>query len=314
VPKSRLGVALLLPPPVCHEVDGLRWALGDPALGRIPSHVTLVPPVNVREDAVPDALDVLRRAAAESRPFRLTLGPVATFLPVNPVAYLAVGGDLEALHALRNRVFAPPLERPLTWPFVPHVTIADEAGPERIEAAVVALADFAAEVVFDCVHLLQQFDSRVWRPIADAPFDAPAVVGRGGPGMELELTVSERLDVEAQAFEAREWAAEPTGERRVPLAVTARRGGRVVGVAGGRVAPDAKAAHLSTLIVAADERGTGAGAQLVAAFVSAAVDHGAERATVRTRNEGFYRRLGWRELARLPDGFVLFGRELGSPA
>jgi 2'-5' RNA ligase/ribosomal protein S18 acetylase RimI-like enzyme len=365
VPRFRLGVALLLPPPVCHQVDGLRWALGDPALGRIPSHLTLVPPVNVREEAVPDALAVLRAAAAETRPFRVSLGPVASFLPVNPVAYLAVGGDLQALHVLRDRVFTRPLERPLTWAFVPHVTIADEAAPDRIEAAVAALADFAAEVVFDRVHLLQQFDSRVWRPIADVEFGAPAVVGRGGPGMELELTVSERLDREALAFEAREWAAEPTGEQRVPLAVTARRAGRVVGVASGRIVrgpwavggavgdaggsvasrPEAGSeagggasggaagsrasggpsggseagggaetacAHISTLIVAADERRTGVGSHLVAAFLSAAADLGAEHATVRTRNEAFYRRLGWVELARQPDGFVLFGRDLGT--
>jgi 2'-5' RNA ligase len=165
VPKARLGVALLIPPPLDAEVDGLRRAVGDPALGRIPAHLTLVPPVNVRE--VKEAVAVLRRAAAPSRPLRLELGPPATFLPVNPVLYLSVHGELDDLHALRDRVFKPPLERDLTWPFVPHVTLADEADPARIEAALTALADYRAEVTFDRLTLLQEGPGRIWTPLAE---------------------------------------------------------------------------------------------------------------------------------------------------
>src|SRR5436190_9490646 len=127
VPKHRLGVALLIPDPVATEVDALRRGLGDPALGRISPHLTLVPPVNVRADALDDALAVLRAAAAAlNEPLSLELGPIATFMPVNPVLYLAVGGELERLQELRDRIFQPPLERSLSWPFVAHVTVADE--------------------------------------------------------------------------------------------------------------------------------------------------------------------------------------------
>jgi len=169
MPKRRLGVALLVPPPVDAEVDGLRRALGDPALGRIPAHLTLVPPVNVREDRMDDALGVLRQASAVVEPFALELGPVATFAPVNPVLYLDVGGGAGAVHTLRDAVFTDPLSRPLTWPFVPHVTVADEAPPDRIEAAVVALAPYRVTVDIDRVHLLEEGPGRVWRPIAEQP-------------------------------------------------------------------------------------------------------------------------------------------------
>jgi len=193
VPKARLGVALLIPPALAAEVDGLRRALDDGALGRIPPHITLVPPVNVREDRLADALAVLRAAAAASRPLALTLGPVATFLPVNPVVYLAVGGEAAArLRALRDAVFSEPLARPLTWPWVPHVTLADEAPVDRVSAAVTALAGYRVEAVFDRVHLLREGPGRVWEPIADVPFAAPAVVGRGG--LPVELSVTDRLD------------------------------------------------------------------------------------------------------------------------
>jgi 2'-5' RNA ligase len=214
----RVGVALLLPEPVRTEVDGLRRALGDPTRPRIPPHLTLVPPVNVRDDRMADALAVLRAAAATSRPLRLALGPPATFLPVNPTVYLDVGGDLDALHALRDRVFRDPLERTLTWPFVPHVTIADDIDPARIPAALAALADYTADVTVDRVHLLQEGPGRTWEPVADAPFAPPAVIGRGG--LPLELTTTERLDPEGTAL-----------DDDTRLAVTARREGRVVGTA-----------------------------------------------------------------------------------
>jgi 2'-5' RNA ligase len=304
MPRWRLGVALLIPPPVREEVDGLRRALGDPARGRIPAHLTLVPPVNVREDAIPDALAVLRDAAAQTPPLHLTLGPPATFLPDNPVIYLDVAGDLDALHALRDRVFVPPLQRPLTWPFVPHVTIADDAPPNRIPPALHALADFTVDVAIDRVHILREGDGRIWTPIADAPLSPAVIRGRGG--LPLDLTTSTTLDPEAAAFTDAQWADEPDADRddRTPLVVVARRAGRVVGTATGRTT------HLSSLIVAADERGTGIGAHLVNAFIDAAASRGATAVTVRTKSPDFYRRLGWVDRGDLDDGFVRLGRTL----
>jgi 2'-5' RNA ligase len=190
--RVRLGVALLVPAPLDAEIDGMRRALGDGTLGRMPAHLTLVPPVNVREDRLGEALAVLRRAAAATRPLTVTLGPPASFLPDSPTIYLRVDGDVQAL---RDRVFVEPLARPVTWPFVAHVTLADEAPPERIDAALSALADYQVEVAFDRVHLLREGPGRVWEPIADAVFAPPAVIGRGG--LPVEITVSERLDPEA---------------------------------------------------------------------------------------------------------------------
>ena len=117
MPRQRLGVALLLPEPAASEVDTLRRAMGADDVDRLPSHLTLVPPVNVHDDDMPAALDLLRDAAQRTTPFSLTLGPPRTFLPINPVLYLEVGGDVAAVDALRNRIFRPPLERNLTWPF-----------------------------------------------------------------------------------------------------------------------------------------------------------------------------------------------------
>ncbi|HUR18352.1 MAG TPA: 2'-5' RNA ligase family protein [Acidimicrobiales bacterium] len=168
--KCRLGVALLLPPDLAAEVDGLRRGLGDGALARIPPHITLVPPVNVREGQLDEAFAILRRAAATTAPLAVKVGPPATFVPDNPVVYLQVGGDLAPLRTLRDAVFLEPLDRPLTWPWVPHVTIADDAAPGRIRAALVALQDYVVEATFDSVHLLREKPGRIWEPVANALF------------------------------------------------------------------------------------------------------------------------------------------------
>jgi 2'-5' RNA ligase len=162
----RLAVALLVPEPTATEIDGLRRALGED-LDRVPPHITLVPPVNVRVEDVDAAFAVLRRAAANVAPFTVTLGPATTFAPVNPVVYLAVGGEVEPVHALHRAVLTDVLERTPTHEFVPHATIVEHTTPERIEAALVALADYRVDVRFESVHLLQQ-DGRAWSPIAEA--------------------------------------------------------------------------------------------------------------------------------------------------
>jgi len=216
----RLGVALLAPPPFDTEVDAFRRALEDGSRGRIPPHLTLVPPVNVAADRLSDVLAVLRVAGWVAAPFRAVFGPPATFLPDNPVLYLPVVEGVEEVRALRDRVFVEPLDRPLTWPFVPHVTLADGASPERIAAARIALAGYRATVDFDRVHLLRQRDDRVWSPIAEVPLGPPMVRGRGGLPVELSLTA--RADPEAAAL-----LAEGASRQSV---VTARRDGAVAGV------------------------------------------------------------------------------------
>ncbi len=290
VPRLRLGVALLVPEPLAAQVDGLRLACDDGAYGRIPPHLTLVPPVNVRVADVPDALRVLRAAASGARPFTVRLGPPATFLPATPTLHLAVGGRGDAtqvLRSLRDRVFVAPLERSLTHPFVPHVTLADDMAPERIAAALEALSGFVVEATFERVHLLEERregEKRRWIPIADAPLAPVAVVGRGG--VELELAVTRLLDPEAKAFEAHVRSDDgpvpvatdaPSGTES--LVVTARRRGAVVGVARGW--SGAGAQDLVSVMVDGEQRNQGIARQMVGAWRHAAApapDDGPARA------------------------------------
>ena len=268
--RRRLGVVLFVPPPYAGEVDGLRRACGDGMLDRVGPHLTLVPPVNVRADALGTALAVVRAAAGSSGPLALSLGPVATFHPAAPVVYLAVSGPgLDALDRLRSAVFQAPLARPITHEFVPHVTVGDDLDESRIPAAVAALADYRADVVFEWVHVLEEHRDRVWRPIADVRLGPPVIVGRGG--LPLELTPGTVVDPEASALVGDPAPAEPEA---VPLVVTARREGRVVGVLQGWTAR--ASGQVTSIVVAADAASDEVDRHLVAAARSAAADRGCD--------------------------------------
>ena len=261
--RQRLGVVLLVPQPLATQIDGVRRALGDGALARIPPHITLVPPVNVAERDLPRAFALVRTAAAATAPLALRLGPVATFAPVNPVAYLEVGGEpqvLDAVERLRTACLQGPLERSTEHDFVPHVTVADDLDEARLAGVVRMLADFAVETTFDRVHVLAELPGRLWRPVADAPLgERPSIVGRGS--LPLELTVSGRPDVDAAALLSFE---ESTAG--VPFAITARRDGEVIAAAWGWSARGAL--EVADLVVAAEHRGQGVGRHLLAAVVA----------------------------------------------
>lgn len=291
MPRRRLGVVLLVPPPVAHEVDGLRRALDDGSWEKVAPHITLVPPVNVREDELAAALAVVRAAAASTGVLTLSLGPGATFLPVNPVVFLEVGGlSLSTVHALQAALHDGPLARPQTREFVPHVTVADGFPPERIPAAMSALSGYRHTIVkIRHLHVLQEVrdeeDRRVWWPLAGVAFGPPSVVGRGG--LETVIEVHDRVPPDAGALGAEQEPAD--------VVLVARRSSVVVGLLGGRVR-GAKA-WLEWVEVDPGVEGEGVGTQLLAAYESVAAERGAERVYARAepgaRAESFLSGRGW---------------------
>jgi 2'-5' RNA ligase/GNAT superfamily N-acetyltransferase len=275
MPRLRVGAALLVPPPERDEIDGLRRALGDPSLGRVPAHLTLVPPVNVRREDLGQALHALRAAAGSAPPaLALRLGPPETFLPDSPVLYLAVGGDLEGLRRVRDAVFVGPLSRSLTWPFVPHVTLLDGADPSGMEAATTVLGGYRIDSSISRICLLQEIRGpagRAWTVVADAFFGRPSIVGTGSP-LALELVRSQVIDPEAAALLQSEGAGPAPGEPATrQLVVTARREGDVVGVAAARLTPDGGEIGV---LVASSHRGQGIGTHLLAAVEAAVAEVG----------------------------------------
>jgi 2'-5' RNA ligase/GNAT superfamily N-acetyltransferase len=300
VARRHVAVALVLRGRAALEIDALRHALGDPDAAGIPTHLTLVPPVNVRDAELGAVLATLRSAAATTPPLTLALGPPTTFLPVSPTLYLPVAGDLTPLTALRDALRVGPLDRPDAHPFVPHVTLLNPAPPDVLTRAEATLAGYRTRVTVAGMSLLEETD-HVWRPVADAAFGATGMsVGRGS--LALDLSESDVLDPEAAAFAAREWEAYDEarfgpGTRwvRDPFAVVARRDGDVVGVASGWTGQGVT--YLAELLVASTVRGEGVGGHLLRRVEAVAIARESPRLALRTDAGsdalGFYEHRGW---------------------
>ena len=258
MPRARLGVVLTLPSHVAAEIDGLRRALGDGALGRVQPHVTIVPPVNVTLERVPAAVALVRDAAATTPPLHVDLGPAATFWPATPVVYLALGGDVEPIHRLQRALDVDPWIRPTTWPFVPHVTVGDDVAPDVIPGAVAAIAHYRASATLTSIAVLREERDRTWVPIADAELSGRRVVGRGGVEIVLDRG---RVDTSAGSGQ--------------PFAVEARVGGAPAGTASGRTDADL---WLTGARVDPAWRGQGVGRQLLREVEAVGRDRGCARA------------------------------------
>lgn len=173
MPRRRLAVALLIPPPVSFEIDGLRRALGDRQLGRIDAHVTVIPPINVREEDVADAMAVVQHAATGREPVTLTVGPVETFGRDSPVRFLAVR-PWEPVVDLYRACWTGVLERPEKRGFHPHVTVDIEGGVTGgDDPAIAVLGNYETTVTIDRVTVLEHVDepeNRRWEPYVSYRF------------------------------------------------------------------------------------------------------------------------------------------------
>lgn len=249
--RVRLGVVLLVSDPWRTEIDGLRRALGDRNLTRIPPHITLVPPINVRSENLREVFDGIRRVAERTEPFSVQLGPVATFAPATPVIKLDVQGDGRRLvEQLHEEIAVGLLHRERQWPFVPHVTLNDEASDELISHAVASMT-YEIEASFKDVWVMREGEDRVWRPFMDARFEPTITVGTGGIAVAitastlLDPDVVERLDLE---------------ESPSSLALIARINGEAVG---GLLAKAGRQFELLSLRVLPEFRRQGVGSHLL---------------------------------------------------
>ena len=262
--RVRVFVAIVFTDRVAAEIDGLRRALAPELIARLPPHCTLIPPQNVRVEEWASLEATIRVAAAASAPFRLTLGPIGTFLPRTPVAYLACNAEDGVLESLRSRLAVGPLAPPrrVERPFVAHCTLTTRLSPAMASAVSAVLSPFRAATVVDRVVLLVQEDgpARRWRPRADYLLGAASVLGRGG--VELEMTWSSLADSEALALLGED-ATRPLGEFGDSRIVVARWQGQAVAAAVCRLASGAL--HIDQLLVQAEHRRQGVATQLVIA-------------------------------------------------
>lgn len=171
-----IGVAIGVPEPYGSYLDDYRTRLGDPLAPDVPVHVTLLPPTEIDAAELPDVEAHLRDAAGGHRPFDLHLRGTGTFRPTTPVVFVAVAQGISECELLERDVRCGPLDRTLTYPYHPHVTVAHDVPDDRLDAAYEGLAGFDARFRVWGFTLFEHGPDRRWRPQRDFPF------GTGTPG------------------------------------------------------------------------------------------------------------------------------------
>ncbi|MFC7217383.1 2'-5' RNA ligase family protein [Streptomyces polyrhachis] len=176
-----LGVSIAVPEPYGSLLQQRRTDFGDTAALGIPTHVTLLPPTEVRPGERPAVDAHLAAVAARTAPFAMRLRGTDSFRPLTPVVFVRVVEGAEECARLQRLVrggdggdgagradgtggTAGPLARELQFPYHPHVTVAHGIDEAAMDRAAAELADFEAAWTAGGFALYEQgAGDGVWR-------------------------------------------------------------------------------------------------------------------------------------------------------
>ncbi|MEU7717655.1 2'-5' RNA ligase family protein [Streptomyces tibetensis] len=177
-----IGVSIAVPEPHGSELQQLRAGFGDASAHGIPTHVTLLPPTEVDESALPVVEAHLAEVAAGGRAFPMRLSGTGTFRPVSPVVFVRVAAGAEACTLLQQQVRDPagPAARELQFPYHPHVTVAHGIDEAAMDRAFEELSGYEAEWPCTGFALYEQGADGVWRKLRDFPFGGSVVPPQAG--------------------------------------------------------------------------------------------------------------------------------------
>jgi 2'-5' RNA ligase len=162
---TTIGVSVAVPDPWGAELQDYRVALGDPAAALIPTHITLLPPIDVEDDLLAGIHDHLAQVAAGARPFRAHLRGTGTFRPVSPVVFVNVVEGISGCEALASAVRRGPLAIEAQFPYHPHVTVAHHLAEPLLDRAFEELSGFDVSFTVDHFSLYEHRDGHGWIPV-----------------------------------------------------------------------------------------------------------------------------------------------------
>ena len=170
---TTVGVAIAVPAPWGAQLQAYRTALGDETAQGIPTHVTLMPPVQVAADHVPSIQQHLESASSDCHAFPMHLRGTGTFRPVSPVVFVTVAEGISACEALARSVRSGPLRVDQQFPYHPHVTVAHHLPDEVLDRAFEEMADFECRFVVDRFSLYVHERATGWAPTRHFALAAP---------------------------------------------------------------------------------------------------------------------------------------------
>jgi 2'-5' RNA ligase len=166
-----IGVAIPIPEPHGTELQDWREHFGDPMARSIPTHVTLLPPTEVSEEALPGIEAHLRGIAAAGTRFDILLRGTGTFRPASPVVFVTLAEGISDCELLERQIRSGPLgQRELEFVYHPHVTVAHDIADAALSHAFEKLAQYEARFTVWGFSLYEHGADGVWRPVVDFSF------------------------------------------------------------------------------------------------------------------------------------------------
>jgi 2'-5' RNA ligase len=159
-----IGVAVAIPEPWATQLQDYRTSVGDTTATQIPTHITLIPPVEIPAEDLPGVEAHLERAATGVQEFRIHLRGTGTFRPVSPVVFVTLVEGISQCELLADAVRRGPLAVDLHFPYHPHVTIAHHLADAQLDRAFGELADFECEFTAGAFSLYVHDEGAGWQP------------------------------------------------------------------------------------------------------------------------------------------------------
>jgi 2'-5' RNA ligase len=162
-----IGVSVAVPEPWGARLQEFRVANGDAQGATIPSHITLVPPVEIDEDRLDDVEWHLDEVASAAAPYRVHLRGSGTFRPVSPVVFVTLVEGISPTEQLARACRRGPLQVRLDFPYHPHVTVAHVDDDELLDRAFDELAAFDCAFTVAAFHLYVHEPDLGWKATRD---------------------------------------------------------------------------------------------------------------------------------------------------
>lgn len=162
---TTIGVSVAVPDPWGSDLQEYRIRIGDPTAAGIPTHITLLPPIDVDDVLVPSIHQHLEEVAAATCPFETHLRGTGTFRPVSPVVFVNVVQGISSCELLASAVRQGPLAIDAQFPYHPHVTVAHHLAEPLLDRAFDELGTFDCRFAVEEISLYEHHDERGWTPV-----------------------------------------------------------------------------------------------------------------------------------------------------
>ena len=168
-----IGIVVPVPEPWAQLLVDWRTKVGDPQARLVPPHVTLLPPTEVPATDRAAVAEHLAEVARAHPAFTMHLAGTGTFSPVSDVVFVAVARGIGDCELIATDVRRGPLDRPLAYPYHPHVTVAHDVAPDMLELAYSELADLSAEFRVEHFTEFEQTPTGAWAVAREYPLTGP---------------------------------------------------------------------------------------------------------------------------------------------